>query len=66
MKRKGIDFVSLLKDYKNGWVAISEDFRRVVFHGRTLKETMKKASKSDQKVYYFPADERYSHFFGIS
>lgn len=66
MKRKGINFVNLLKKYKSGWVAISKDFTTVVFHGKTLKETMRKASKSDEKVYYFPAGEKYSNFVGNS
>ncbi len=65
MKQGKIDFTKLLKGYKDGWVAISHDFTRVVFYGKSLKETMVKARKSDEKVYYFPAGESYSGFVGI-
>lgn len=64
MKYKKIDFVKLLKKYKKGWVAISEDFDKVVFYGKTLKETMKKATHYKEKVYYFPTGEKYSNFVG--
>jgi predicted RNase H-like HicB family nuclease len=59
-----IDFVKLLKNYKSGWVAISADFKKVVFTGKTLKETMKKAQKTKEKVYYFPVEKTYSNFVG--
>ncbi len=61
---KAINFVKLLKQYKSGWVAISSDFKRVVFSGKTLPETRKKAKNHKQKVYYFPAGEKYSNFVG--
>lgn len=64
MKKKRINFVTLLKKYKKGWVAISKDFNKVLVYGKTLQETMKKASKYNQKVYYFPSGETYSHFVG--
>lgn len=64
MKYKGINFVKLLKSYKSGWVAISSDFRRVVFNGKTLKATMEKARNYKKQVYYFPAGETYSNFVG--
>lgn len=64
MKQNKINFVKLLKGYRDGWVAISHDFKRVVFHGRNLKDVMKKAKGSKGKVYYFPAGEAYSSFVG--
>lgn len=64
MKYKKINFAKLLKDYKKGWVAISKDFGKVVFYGKTLKETMRKATNHKEKVYYFPTGENYSHFVG--
>lgn len=66
MKYKKINFVKLLKSYKKGWVAISQDFKRVVFYGKTLKETMKMANNYKEKIYYFPTGETYSHFIGSS
>ncbi len=65
MKQNKIDFVKLLKGYKNGWVAISADFKRVVFHGKNIKEVMRKAKSRKEKVYYFPAGKSYSNFVGM-
>lgn len=65
MKQNTIDFVKLLKKYKKGWVAISHDFKRVIFHGNSLKQTMEKAKDAKEKLYYFPAGESYSNFVGV-
>ncbi len=65
MRQDKIDFIRLLKGYRKGWVAISHDFKRVVFHGENLKETMKKAKDVKEKLYYFPVGESYSNFVGI-
>ncbi|OGG12037.1 hypothetical protein A2Z00_03350 [Candidatus Gottesmanbacteria bacterium RBG_13_45_10] len=61
---KKINFVKLLKNYRKGWVAISADFKRVVFSGKTLASTRKKAKDYKDKLYYFPSGEKYSDFFG--
>ena len=59
-----IDFVTLLKEYQSGWVAISADFKKVVFVGKTLKEVREKAKDIREKLYYFPAGEFYGGFIG--
>ncbi|MCL5435457.1 MAG: DUF5678 domain-containing protein [Patescibacteria group bacterium] len=64
MRKAKLDFVKLLKNYKSGWVAVSSDFKKVVFSGKTLEEAMRKAKDSKEKVYYFPAGESYSNFIG--
>lgn len=64
MRQKKINFVKLLKGYKNGWVAISERFDRVVVWGKTLTETMKRAKETNQSVFYFPVEKSYSDFIG--
>lgn len=61
---KAINFVKLLKNYQKGWVAISADFKRVVFHGKTLSTTRKKVKGYKEKLYYFPSGEKYSDFVG--
>lgn len=66
MKHPKMNFVKLLKPYKSGWVAISEDFKKVLFHGQTLGEAMEKAKASKKKVFYFPAGENYSNFWASS
>lgn len=63
MQRK-INFAKLLKNYRKGWVAISADFKRVVFSGKTLASTRKKAKNHKSKLYYFPSGEKYSDFVG--
>ena len=64
MKRNKIDFVKLLKPYKKGWVAISEDFKRVLFYDKNLKSLIKKSKKSEHKVYYYPSGDNYSNYVG--
>lgn len=61
---KSINFVKLLKNYKSGWVAISNDFSKVVLSGKTLKEVRKKAGNQKEKLYFFPAGESYGDFIG--
>jgi hypothetical protein len=64
MKQKKINFTALLKPYKRGWVAISEDFKKVLFYDRDLISLIVKSKKIKQKVYYFPSGEKYSNFVG--
>lgn len=63
---KKINFVKLLKNYKSGWVAISSDYSKIIFSGKTLKEVMKKTKNMEEKLYYFPAGESYSNFIGVN
>ncbi|WP_201362912.1 hypothetical protein [Dictyobacter formicarum] len=58
--------MSLLKQYKSGWVAISADFSKVVISGKSLKEVMEKVKGIKEKVYYFPAGEAYGDFVGTN
>ncbi len=64
MKQNKINFVKLLKPYKKGWVAISSDFRRVLFYDKNLKKVMEKTKKNKSKAYFFPSGENYSNFVG--
>ena len=64
MKQSKINFVDLLKPHSKGWVAISEDFKRVLFYGKTLKSLMNKSKKTKQKIYYYPSGDNYSNFVG--
>lgn len=64
MKYDKINFVKLLKGYKSGWVGISSDFKSVLVSGKTLKDARKKAEKTNQKLYFFPAGESYGNFVG--
>lgn len=64
MKQRKINFIKLLKGYKNGWVAISPNFEKIVVSGKTLRETIEKAKKVNQQVYYFPVEKSYSNFIG--
>jgi len=48
---KTVDFVTLLKNYTSGWVAISADLRKVVLSGKTLQEVTKKAKGIKEKLY---------------
>lgn len=62
---KQIDFVTLLKPYASGWVAISSDFTEVVLWGETLRELKEKVKHSKEQLYFFPAGESYGNFIGL-
>ena len=64
MKYKGINFKKLLAPYHKGWVGISSDFKKVILHGKTLKEARQKAKESKEQLYFFPAGDSYSNFVG--
>lgn len=64
MKSFKIDLNKLLKGYEKGWVGISSDFKKVLYHGKTLESVQEKAKKSKDKVYYFPSGEDYSNYIG--
>lgn len=64
MTKKPMNFAKLLRAYKAGWVAISSDFRSVLFAGRNLKTVKERAQKIGEKVYFFPAGKSYSNLIG--
>ena len=64
MTKKPMNFTKLLRGYKAGWVAISSDFRSVLFSGRNLKTLKKRSEKLGKKVYFFPAGKSYNNFIG--
>ena len=64
MKPIKIDLNKLLKGYGKGWVGISSDFKKVLYHGRTLESVRSKSKDSKDKVYFFPSGESYSNFIG--
>lgn len=49
MKLKPIDLTKSLRPYKSGWVALSKDYKKVVFTGKTFLSLMKKVEKGKQK-----------------
>ena len=64
MRQKKIEFIKLLRDYKSGWVGISPDHKKVLVHGKTLKEARLKAESRKLDLFFFPAGERYDNFIG--
>lgn len=64
MKYKKINFKKLLSGYTKGWVAISSDHKRVVYHGKTLKSVISKSKGNSDKLFYFPSGEQFSNFVG--
>lgn len=45
-----INLSTLLKKYSSGWVALSSDYKRVVTHGKTLKEISEKLNNRSDIV----------------
>lgn len=64
MEYKKIDFKKLLSGYSKGWVAISADHKRVLYHGKTLKSVRDKSKNNKEKLFYFPSGEDFSNFVG--
>ena len=46
------DVVSLTDKYINKWVALSEDYKKVIASGETLSEILKKTSRKKRKVVF--------------
>lgn len=45
---KTIDLSKILEPYSNQWVALSEDEKRVVAAGKTVKEALEKAKEKGE------------------
>ena len=43
----------LLQPYENQWVALTQDYRRVVAHGNTLKETIATLNPHERETVIF-------------
>ena len=61
-----INLVDTLKDYSQGWVALSKDYKRVLYSGRTFSSMMKKIEKEGEldKVVLLPVTKNYRGFVG--
>ncbi len=44
-----IDLSKILLPFENKWVALSENYKKVLVSGKTLKEITKKVNKNGQK-----------------
>jgi hypothetical protein len=57
----------LLKPYENQWVALTRDYRRVMAHGKTLKETIARLTPHERETVIFhkvlPFNISYAPFF---
>lgn len=49
---KPIDLSKILLPYENKWVALSEDNKKVLGAGKTLKEAEKQAEKKSKKYIF--------------
>lgn len=41
-----VDLSRILSKYKTGWIALTEDNKKIVANGKTLNEVLKKARKN--------------------
>ncbi len=51
-KLKLIDLTKVLKPFKSGWVALSEDRKKVIAHGESINEVDKKAKKTGENYIF--------------
>jgi hypothetical protein len=61
-----LDLSKTLKKYKNGWVAISKDYKEVLFSAPNFNALMNKIDRPGKKdnVILIPASENYRGFIG--
>ena len=60
---KPVDLTKLLKPYKSGWVALSENYRKVIASAETLEKMDEKLKKlDDPDVVLISASENYKGF----
>ena len=57
-----IDLQNILKNYKSGWVAVSEDYKEAVATGKTIKEVTENLEKKGKEGILVPAAENYQNF----
>ena len=63
MKRKVINTMKLLKKYKKGWVALSNDYKRVVVYSETFAGIAEAVEKKKEKdLFLLPVAKHYSGF----
>ena len=65
---KPINLTKTLKGYYDGWVAMSKDYKRVLYHGKNFIELMGKVEKDSKQneVVLFPTSKDYRGFVGES
>lgn len=56
-----IDLTKLLKKYKSGWVAVSNDYGRVIAHAEKFIELQKKV-KNNKNVVVIQAFNNYYNY----
>ena len=63
-----LDLSKTLKDYKKGWVALSSDYKKVLYNADSFIDLMNKVEKNNQKdkVVLIPAAENYRGFIGAN
>lgn len=60
-----IDLRKTLKNYKSGWVSISQDYKKVIASARSLKSLLAKLEKlGNPKGYIMKAAKDYSSYVG--
>jgi len=63
MKNKNL--VKIMKKYTSGWISISQDYKRIIAHGKNLKSLLKKIDKmGNPKGYLMRAAKDYSGYVG--
>lgn len=63
---KNINLTKTLKGYTHGWVALSSDYKKVLFSGRSFMEVMKRVQEKKliDKVVLLKAAKDYRGFVG--
>lgn len=63
---KKIDLSKVLKEYKKGWIALSEDYKKVLYQSNNFSSLMDKVEQAgiENRVVLMPASKNYRGFIG--
>ena len=63
---KAVNLVESLKGYSSGWVALSKDYKKVLYSGKSFISLMKKVEQENQKdnVILLPVVKNFRGFVG--
>lgn len=63
---KVINLIKALKGHTSGWVSISNDNKRIIASGKTLKELLNKLERLGKpRGYLMKATKDYSGYVGV-
>lgn len=64
MKAVDLKLQKLLKNKRDGWIAVSANFKNIVASSQKLSDLVKKTKDKKRDIYYLPVNKKISGFIG--